>query len=201
MAISNSQAVSDFRRRRKANLIKVCGNKCNLCGYDKTISALEFHHIHPENKEYGIASNGTCHNIQKDLNEVKKCILVCANCHREIHEDFYTEEFLENNQIYDEYFANSLIEERESVKNYCKKCGKEITRTATYCIECAHEEARTCKNRPNREELKELIQKHTFAELGRMYGVSDNSIKKWCKAVNLPSRKKDIVLITDWSNI
>ena len=99
---SSSQAVSEFRRRRKLNLIKVCGSKCNLCGYDKNITALEFHHIDPRLKEYGIASMGTCHQLEKDLNEVKKCILVCANCHREIHNFMYSEEELYSKKIFNE---------------------------------------------------------------------------------------------------
>ena len=57
----SSQATSNYRRRRKLNLIKVCGGKCNLCGYNKTAAALEFHHINPEEKNYGLASMGTCH--------------------------------------------------------------------------------------------------------------------------------------------
>ena len=70
--MSNVQAVSDYRRRRKENLIKVCGNRCALCGYDKLPAGLEFHHIDPTQKSYGIASKGTCHAIDKDLEEVKK---------------------------------------------------------------------------------------------------------------------------------
>ena len=44
---TNSQAVSDYRRKRKLNLITACGHKCCICGYDKAVSALEFHHIDP----------------------------------------------------------------------------------------------------------------------------------------------------------
>lgn len=88
--MTNSEKVSEFRRRRKLNLIHVCGDKCNLCGYNRVINSLEFHHINPQEKEYGIAANGTCHNLEKDLQEVKKCILVCANCHREIHAGLYS---------------------------------------------------------------------------------------------------------------
>ena len=65
-------------------LKKLYGNKCQICGYNKCSSALEFHHLNPEEKE-GIVSNsyGT---IKESLKEAKKCILICANCHREVHE-------------------------------------------------------------------------------------------------------------------
>lgn len=63
---------------------KLYGNKCQICGYNKCSSALEFHHLNPEEKE-GIVSNsyGT---VKESLKEAKKYILICANCHREIHE-------------------------------------------------------------------------------------------------------------------
>ena len=78
------QKVTDFRRRRKENLIRVLGSCCSLCGYNKCVGALEFHHIEPENKTYQLSS-GNCHKIEDDLEEAKKCILLCSNCHREIH--------------------------------------------------------------------------------------------------------------------
>ena len=50
--MGNVQAVTEFRQRRKENLIKVLGSCCCLCGYNKCIGALEFHHVNPENKSY-----------------------------------------------------------------------------------------------------------------------------------------------------
>lgn len=61
------------------------GNKCTICGYNKSINALEFHHLNPNIKEGGVSNtNGT---IIKSLEEAKKCILICSNCHREIHDN------------------------------------------------------------------------------------------------------------------
>lgn len=201
MKKTNLQAVKDSRRNRKLNLMKVCGNKCCICGYDKAVSALEFHHIIPESKEYGI-SGGTCHNIQKDLDEVKKCVLVCANCHREIHENLYTEEELFNKQYFDEEFANELTHLKKNDVYFCSECGKEITRYSDtgLCSDCVSKLSRKCEH-PSREELKALIRNTSFVQIGKMYGVSDNAVRKWCKQYKLPSRKQDIVLIEDWDNI
>lgn len=57
--------------------------------------------------------------------------------------------------------------------------------------------------RPNREELKTLIRKKSFIQIGKDYGVTDNAIRKWCKAYNLPSLKRDINSYTDeqWGKI
>lgn len=71
------------------NLIKQkYGGKCKLCGYNKCVTALEFHHLDINEKE-GIVSNsyGT---VEKSLIEAEKCILVCSNCHREIHAGLIT---------------------------------------------------------------------------------------------------------------
>lgn len=198
----SAQAVSEFRRRRKKNLIRVCGEKCCLCGYNKTISALEFHHIHPEMKKFGIAS-GNCHNLEDDLLEIKKCVLVCANCHREIHDGLYSDEELEHEKIFIDSIADELRQEREEKKYYCKSCGKELSQEnqSKLCRECYKKSQR--ENRPSRLELKEMIRTMPFTKIGERFGVSDNAIRKWCKAENLPTKKTEIQKLTDaqWEEI
>lgn len=197
--MGNSKATSDFRRRRKENLIKVMGSKCAICGYDKAIGALEFHHLVPEEKSYGLSAQGTCHDLERDLEEVQKCILVCANCHREIHNNFYSLEELKNLQYYDKDFAKELILDR-NIKNgtvkmhyYCSECGKEITKDSKsgLCEICVKKQQRFCE-RPSREELKTLIRTMPFTKIGEKFGVSDNAIRKWCDAENLPRKVSDI---------
>jgi hypothetical protein len=60
------------------------GGKCSICGYNKCMQALEFHHLDPNQKDIGVSTNLST-NFDKLKKEVEKCILVCANCHREIH--------------------------------------------------------------------------------------------------------------------
>ena len=57
--------------------------------------------------------------------------------------------------------------------------------------------------RPSREELKDLIRTKSFLEIAKIYQVSDNAIRKWCDAENLPRKKSDIKNISDqdWKNI
>jgi 5-methylcytosine-specific restriction endonuclease McrA len=71
---------------RKRKLIEIAGGQCCDCGYKKNIAALEFHHIKPEEKSFGIDLR-KCSNLQWDklVDEIKKCVLICANCHRERH--------------------------------------------------------------------------------------------------------------------
>lgn len=196
----SSQATSDFRRRRKENLIKICGGKCNICGYSRSKSALEFHHINPEEKEYGISSKGTCHNFDKDIAEVKKCILLCSNCHREVHDGFYTREYLEEKKIFDEKIVEELKNPKQK-KYYCISCKKEIQKNKTgLCQSCLR-----LKNivNINREELKDLIRKQSFLAIGKKFNVSDNTIRNWCIKYNLPSKRMDIEKYSDleWEKI
>ncbi len=73
------------RTELKNKAIKYKGCKCAKCGYATDTSALEFHHVDASSKEFSISK----HALGKPWNEVKKeldkCILLCANCHREVH--------------------------------------------------------------------------------------------------------------------
>ena len=72
-------------KKRRDNLKKareMLGGKCSKCGYNKCDAALEFHHI-TNDKEFVIA--GAKYSWKRMEPEVKKCILLCANCHREHH--------------------------------------------------------------------------------------------------------------------
>ena len=60
------------------------GNKCELCGYNKCKTSLHFHHKDPKEKEFKISGNWGL-NWERVKRELDKCMLVCANCHGEIH--------------------------------------------------------------------------------------------------------------------
>lgn len=203
-----AKETSDFRRRRKENLLRVCGDKCAICGYSKLKAALEFHHIDPSQKEYAIASNGTCHDLEKDLSEVKKCLLVCANCHREIHADLFTTKELWERQIYLENVADELRQDKYqrlgTKEYYCKNCNKKITKYSDsgLCADCVRIKQRKAE-RPNRDELKKLIRSTPFTHIAAQFDVSDNTIRKWCESVDLPSKVSEIKLFTDeeWNEL
>lgn len=81
------QRVSDRRRELKLLAVEYKGGCCEKCGYDKCIAALEFHHLDPNEKDFGISSSGHTRSFEKLKIELDKCIMVCANCHREIHDE------------------------------------------------------------------------------------------------------------------
>lgn len=77
--------IKQHRRNKKILAVLYLGGKCSCCGYNKSYSALDFHHINPEEKEFTIAKN-TSLSWKKMKAEIQKCILLCANCHREEHD-------------------------------------------------------------------------------------------------------------------
>ena len=73
------------------------GGKCERCGYDRCIKALEFHHLDPTQKDFTISND---HFKLKDaIEESKKCILVCANCHRELHDNLWSVEDMRKEEV------------------------------------------------------------------------------------------------------
>src|SRR3990172_7474961 len=76
------ERVSKWRHNKRNELIKRAGGQCTICGYNKYTGALEFHHIDPSTKEMNLSVTDM---YRKDVyDEINKCILVCANCHREL---------------------------------------------------------------------------------------------------------------------
>lgn len=184
--------IKNFRQRLKHRLIYIGGGKCCICGYDKCNTALEFHHLNPDEKEFTLSANANI-GTERAINEIKKCILVCANCHREIHEGLIIPP--DQSSVIEER-VNEILEENQKIKqkqfNYCKTCGKIISNKATYCEEHGKISKRKVKERPSREELKNLIRNISFTEIGKKYEVSDNTIRKWCSTYDLPSKKTEI---------
>lgn len=82
---NKSKKKREFRRGIKSKLVMALGGKCVCCGYDKSLCALTFHHLNPEDKEFTIGKiKASVQSIDKIVEEAKKCVLVCNNCHTEI---------------------------------------------------------------------------------------------------------------------
>lgn len=112
----------------------------------------------------------------------------------------YSEDLLQSKKSYEEKKSDN----KEIKKFYCKECGEEITSYSQsgLCSICKAKSTRIVE-RPSREELKAMIRKEPFTQIASNFGVSDKAITKWCVAMNLPSRKKDIKTYTneEWDKI
>lgn len=209
---SNYRHLSNSRRKLKEKLVEYKGGKCEICGYDKCITALEFHHLDPNEKEFTIGYNGVL-SLEKCKQEVDKCILVCANCHRELHYQEYLKriekeeeeekkvfaEILNNRDKYDikkvkqsyKYLTgtnifddiNNNVSRNEIFKKYHIN-----NRTFKKFLEengIEYSKSKIVENKPSKEELIELLKNNTKSAISRMYGVSCSAVIKWCKKYEL----------------
>lgn len=218
--MTSTERVKNRRHFIKQSIIYVMGGKCQCCGYDKCQSALELHHINSEEKEFsfGRNANRTWELIETEL---PKCLLVCANCHREIHfglidgttlfssfDENKAKEIRENSywrQSRSKKMNKTTGMENRKIKNiHCIDCGELISGTSGtgLCPKCAKKRMRITEW-PSREELKNLIRTTPFTKIGLQYNVSDNTIRKWCKYYNLPSKSREIKTYSEeeWKNI
>jgi 5-methylcytosine-specific restriction endonuclease McrA len=81
----NVERVQKRREKLKILSLEYKGGKCEFCGYSKCVEALEFHHIDSLDKDFGISESGNTRSFEKLKIELDKCVLLCANCHREEH--------------------------------------------------------------------------------------------------------------------
>lgn len=80
-----SEAVQKRRRKLKAMAVELKGGECVKCGYSKSNWALDFHHMDPKKKDFSFSHKGHTISWEKWKVELEKTILVCKNCHAEIH--------------------------------------------------------------------------------------------------------------------
>jgi DNA-directed RNA polymerase subunit RPC12/RpoP len=85
--------------------------KCGKCG-EKREYVLDFHHLNPNEKDETVARmTSNCYRIEKVLNEISKCVVLCSNCHREFHH-FNTK----YGTSLDDYLNNNIIKNNKENK-------------------------------------------------------------------------------------
>ena len=79
-----SEAVAEQRRRTKRTLVEEAGGACVICGYNRCVAALEFHHLDPSKKRFALSRDGVTRSFAEAQEEARKCVLLCSNCHAEV---------------------------------------------------------------------------------------------------------------------
>ena len=199
----------------KSNLM--C-EKCN----EKRTYCLDFHHVDKENKNNTIARLIVHSSLKDAFMELKKCVCLCSNCHREFHyleqknnislcdylstNNYKTNKIILNfvelqEKIINEKREQKIEEKLLNKKTFCEDCGKETYKGAL-CPDCSAKRKRKV-DRPTREELKSLIKTHPFTKIAQFFFFFHNAIRKWCEAYNLPRTKKEIVQYSEeeWNKI
>ena len=90
-------AVRKRRRKIRIMALEYKGGKCERCGYNRCPEALEFHHATSSEKDFSVSSRGYTRSWDRVKKELDKCILLCANCHREVHAQISS--FLEKSRL------------------------------------------------------------------------------------------------------
>lgn len=166
-------AVQKRREKLKENAVKYKGGMCQYCGYNKYIGALEFHHVNPNEKDFAISRSGYTRSWEKVKKELDKCVMLCSNCHREVHGNIINITNINTN-------INFEVIDKKDYTNYCIDCGNIIDRKAKRCVNCSDLAQRKVE-RPPYEQLKKEIEETSYVAVGRKHKVSDNTIRKWLK--------------------
>lgn len=173
--MNDANSVRRSRKRKKEYAIQQFGGKCQICGYNKCVEALEFHHIDENGKKYNPSNIIIAKSWESAAEELKRCILLCANCHREVH----------YKKIDTEYLIRRMT---PFVRIVCETCGKKVStkrEEQRYCSPACADFGRRKAERPTKTELKRLLKTENFTKIGRMFKVSDNAVRKWAKKYNL----------------
>lgn len=163
----NVEAVTKRRRGLKELAVNYKGGVCYDCGLrSQYYQVYDFHHLDPTQKDFNIGHNGHTRSWDKTKEELDKCVMLCATCHRIRHAK-----------------EDSGSSGRTRTYN-----GKQISDrlTADCDTNSAHRRSQTKEpkprptkiNWPSDEELRERLSKSNYSALGRELGVSDNAIRK-----------------------
>jgi transposase-like protein len=82
--LCRTSAVQRRRREIKRILVEDAGGACVLCGYDRSLGGLHFHHRDPAQKAFALSRQGVTRSLDAARAEAAKCVLLCSNCHAEV---------------------------------------------------------------------------------------------------------------------
>ena len=175
MALTNSERVTRWRKATKQRLIDAFGGKCGVCGYNRCNSALEFHHLDPNEKElhWGQMS-GTIKGWDTIIVEMRKCVMLCSNCHREVHAGLV--EIPMYIARFDESFAD--YKPTKDTHNECPICGtlKPIGRQT-----CSRQCGGKSSHRVNWSDIDVISlyeQYQNWDRIGAMFGVTGGAVHR-----------------------
>ena len=183
----SSDNVKKWRINTKKRLVEAFGGKCGICGYNKCNMALEFHHLNPNEKEFSFGSIvASPKSWSKIVNEIRKCICVCSNCHKEIHAHYH-DNIIDSLPRFNENYATY---DKKIIKNKFNKCccGKLKPTNFKYCSkECASKS----RNKINWDniDLEFMIKSGmSYVKIGKTIGVSDQTVRKRVLKLGLRSQ-------------
>lgn len=179
--MSNKANVQSFRVRMKERIVKAMGGSCCICNYSKCNSALALHHLDPTQKDFSISEiRANFVSWELIVNELRKCILLCHNCHSEVHAGITL--IPVEPKRFDERYVD--YKELEKVRYYCT-CGSEKKRQArtcggNICLENSHSNFDWSKY-----DLIEMVKTMTNVKIAKLLGLSETAVRKRKKKLNI----------------
>ena len=169
--------IKKWRRVNKERAVECFGGKCGICGYNKCISSLEFHHLDDTSKDFAIAKKIV--SWKRTVAEVQKCVMLCSNCHREVH--YGVTDIPDDIMRFEEKYTQTYLKDK---KDSCPVCGDEKYYKLKTC-------SRNCMGVLSQKvdwdniNLEKLLQDYNYSEIGRKLKISSNAVKKRAKKLNL----------------
>lgn len=127
--------VKNYRHKVRFSVYAGFGSRCCICGYDRCARSLELHHLNPDEKLFTLSA-WSSHKWESILDEAEKCIMLCANCHGEVEDNFSTVPL--DVRRFDRQLAaqiKSSFSKRREAKR-CPDCGAKIKRASVRCAGC-----------------------------------------------------------------
>lgn len=175
---STAKSVKAWRLNTKHRMVEAMGGCCQCCGYDKCESALDLHHIDPTEKGFAIGLvTANPKKWETIVKELRKCVMVCTNCHREIHAG--VTKIPVDCSRFNEDFAGKPTRANSKLKVFdsCPVCGVD---KPILLLTCSHKCARHRTRKVNWDNVDVLELKKTMSTqaIADMLGVSYSSIRK-----------------------
>lgn len=156
--------------------VKYKGGKCEICGYDKYIGALDFHHRDPSLKKFNIALKSKLQYLNSEITEeLDKCQILCANCHRETHN---VHDIEQSKNTFAEYQKQK--HERSNLRRHKKitcSCGNIKNKNSKQCLKCKNKKALE----RNIDEVISKVKETNWTQAGKFFGVSGAALRQFLK--------------------
>jgi hypothetical protein len=173
-----SEAVKLWRKNTKARIIESMGGGCQICGYKKCDSALALHHIDPSQKDISLSSiRANPKNWISVVEELRKCVLLCHNCHSELHSGLIN--LPVNYKSFDETY---VLYKKEKVleQDECPVCKNIKPKLNKFCSLSCSSKSKFKVDWDNIN-LKELLKHNSIVNVAEKLNVSDMAVRKRIK--------------------
>src|SRR3989344_1146885 len=175
-----SQRVEQWKQKTKKRALIYKGCGCVVCGYSTSTRSLIFHHLDPRLKDFGVGSG--VRSWERLVVELDKCVLLCANCHGEVHDEITTiickgptpKEGLELVRM----AGLETYHPQPRHQRHCPTCGTDIGWAASGCHSCISSKQKTKINWPSSDVLAAMVKASSARNVAKQLGVSDRSVAK-----------------------